>query len=91
MRLTLDRRVDALLATVTIDRAGSRVETLDLTPTIEDRERTAEIEPQAEGRRDLDEVLAMRNRFFIALGFTVPIFFLSPAGLCNVRPGIECS
>ena len=33
MRLTLDRRVDGLQATVTIDRAGSRVETLDLTPT----------------------------------------------------------
>ena len=33
MRLTLDRSVDALLATVTIERAGNRAETLDLTPT----------------------------------------------------------
>jgi Cu2+-exporting ATPase len=30
-------------------------------------------------------VLDMRNRFFIALGFTVPIFFLSPMGMDSIK------
>ena len=32
-----------------------------------------------------DMVTDMRNRFFIALGFTIPIFFLSPMGMDSIK------
>ncbi|OYW55431.1 MAG: copper-translocating P-type ATPase [Hyphomicrobium sp. 32-62-53] len=35
---------------------------------------------------DMQEMVRdMRNRFFIALGFTVPIFFLSPMGMDSIK------